>query len=97
MILEIAILHIDPPQAAAFESAYASAQRFLSSADGYLGHELQRCLEVAGKYILLVRWESVAAHEEGFRSSTAYEGWRGLIHPYLLPPTVVEHFERVGR
>jgi heme-degrading monooxygenase HmoA len=34
---------------------------------GYVSHELQRCLEVENKYVLLVRWERLEDHTEGFR------------------------------
>ena len=83
MILELAILHIRPGQSAAFEAAFAQAQRIISSMPGYLGHELQRCLEVQDKYALLVRWRSVADHEQGFRQSPEYPEWKRLLHRFM--------------
>lgn len=65
MILEAAPLQVRPGQAEAFERAFREAQSIIASMPGYLSHELQRCLEREGHYLLLVRWESVAAHEEG--------------------------------
>jgi heme-degrading monooxygenase HmoA len=62
---------------------------------GYLGHELQRCLEVDGKYLLLVRWESVEHHTVGFCGSAAYQEWRRLLHHFYDPFPTVEHFEAV--
>jgi hypothetical protein len=44
---------------------------------GYRSHELQRCIEREGSYLLLVRWDSVAAHEEGFRKSPQYQDGSG--------------------
>jgi len=40
MILEIAILNIQPGQAADFEAAFARAQ---TGMDGYVSHQLQQC------------------------------------------------------
>ena len=72
MILESAALHIRTGQSAAFELAFREAQAIVASMPGYISHELQRCLEREDHYLLLVRWESVAAHEEGFRKSDRY-------------------------
>src|SRR6476661_2588321 len=83
MILEAAFLQVRAGQSQAFESAFREAQALIASMPGYLSHELQRCLEREGEYLLLVRWESVAAHEEGFRKSPQYAQWRKLLHPFF--------------
>ena len=67
MILEQAILDVKPQETKQFEAAFARAQRIIAASPGYLSHELQRCIEREGQYLLLVRWESVEAHEVGFR------------------------------
>ena len=95
MILESAILRIRTGQSAAFERAFRDAQLIIASMPGYISHELQRCIERADYYLLLVRWESVAAHEEGFRKSARYEEWKGLLHHYYEPFPTVLHYESV--
>jgi heme-degrading monooxygenase HmoA len=92
MILEAAMLHIRTGQSQAFEAAFARAQSIIASMPGYLGHELQRCLEVEGKYLLLVRWRSVDDHEIGFRQSPEYQEWKRLLHHFYEPFPIVEHF-----
>ena len=69
MILESASLQVKPGESADFEAAFRVAERIIASMPGYRSHELQRCLEREGYYLLLVRWDSVEAHEEGFRKS----------------------------
>lgn len=96
MILEAAPLQVRPGQSQAFEAAFREAQSIISSMPGYLSHELQRCLEREGQYLLLVRWESVAAHEEGFRKAPGYQRWRQLLHHFYEPFPTVLHFEAVG-
>lgn len=93
MILEVAILQIRSGQAREFESAFEKAQSIIASMPGYIGHELQRCLEVTDKYILLVRWQSIEDHEIGFRQSSQYQEWKRLLHHFYEPFPVVEHFE----
>ena len=56
MILEVAILNVNPEKISEFEASFRKAQEIISSAKGWLGHQLQRCLEVPNRYILLVRW-----------------------------------------
>src|SRR5271163_584434 len=95
MILESAPLHIRTGQSAAFERAFREAQTIIASMPGYISHELQRCIEQEGHYLLLVRWENLAAHEEGFRKSSQYQDWKKLLHHYYDPFPTVLHYESV--
>ena len=95
MILEAAFLQVRPAQSEAFERAFREAQTIIASMPGYRSHELQRCLEREGQYLLLVRWDSVAAHEEGFRKSPQYQAWRKLLHHFYDPFPSVYHYELV--
>jgi heme-degrading monooxygenase HmoA len=95
MILESAALQIRTGQSAAFERAFREAQLIIASMPGYISHELQRCLEREDHYLLLVRWESVAAHEEGFRKSERYQEWKRLLHHFYDPFPTVLHYECV--
>lgn len=96
MILEAAFLQVRPGQQAAFEAAFREAQAIIASMPGYRSHELQRCLEREGEYLLLVRWDSVAAHEEGFRKSPQYQRWKQLLHHFYDPFPTVLHYEAVN-
>ncbi|MEO6279922.1 antibiotic biosynthesis monooxygenase [Roseateles sp.] len=95
MILEIAQLQVRDGQGAEFEAAFVSAQAIISAMPGYLGHELQRCLERPGHYMLLVRWRTVEDHEIGFRQSAGYQRWRQLLHHFYDPFPTVLHYELV--
>ena len=93
--------HADPStdragQSAAFEAAFLEAQRIIAAMPGYLSHELQRCIERPGEYVLLVRWESLEAHEIGFRKSAQYQEWKRLLHHFYEPFPVVSHYEAVA-
>ena len=96
MILEVALLDVKPGYESDFESAFARAQSIISSMDGYVSHELQRCVENSSRYVLLVRWKTLADHTEGFRGSAEYEEWKRLLHHFYDPFPAVEHFESVG-
>src|SRR3954463_13501670 len=96
MILEAVVLQVRTGQSPAFEAAFREAQKIISSMPGYRSHELQRCLEREGQYLLLVRWDSVAAHEIGFRKSPEYQHWRKLLHHFYDPFPTVLHYEPVA-
>lgn len=96
MILEIALLQIRPGQTAAFEAAFAQAQRIVAGMGGYVRHELQRCVEDRQRYALLVWWETLEDHTVGFRGSPEYQEWRSLLHHFYDPFPTVEHFVRVA-
>jgi heme-degrading monooxygenase HmoA len=95
VILEAALLQVKPGLEADFEAAMREAAPLIASTPGYISHEVQRCLEVQGKYILLVRWQTLEDHTIGFRGSAAYQEWRRLLHHFYDPFPTVEHFEAV--
>lgn len=96
MILEVAMLQVKPGEGPAFERAFAEAQDIIASMPGYLSHQLQRCLEVPDKYVLLVEWETLEHHTVGFRQSQPYQEWKRLLHRFYDPFPTVEHFEIVA-
>lgn len=96
MILEIATISIDPQKEGAFEQALDQAQSILTQAEGYLGHEFQSCVEESGQYVLLIRWESLEAHTEGFRKSPLFTKWRALIGGFFLKPPSVLHYSTIN-
>ncbi|GAA3404834.1 antibiotic biosynthesis monooxygenase family protein [Paenibacillus hodogayensis] len=95
MILEAAILRVIPGQAAAFEESFRQASPLIAGMKGYVGHELQKCLEQPDQYLLLVRWEKLEDHTIGFRQSPEYQQWKALLHRYYDPFPTVEHYEKV--
>jgi heme-degrading monooxygenase HmoA len=95
MILEVAILNVIPEKTAEFEAAFKSAQEIISSIKGHLGHQLQRCLEVQNRYILLVNWQRLEDHTIGFRGSPKYLEWKRLLHHFYSPFPDVEHYSMI--
>lgn len=95
MILEVTHLQVIPGQATAFEQAFAQAQRIISAMPGYAGHQLQRALHDPHHYLLLVNWQRLEDHIEGFRGSPQYQEWKALLHHFYDPFPSVQHFEGV--
>jgi heme-degrading monooxygenase HmoA len=95
MILEVAILNVRFGEGPAFEHAFGQAQEIIAAIPGYLSHQLQRCLESADKYVLLVQWRTLEDHTIGFRQSPQYQEWKRLLHNFYEPFPIVEHYESV--
>jgi heme-degrading monooxygenase HmoA len=93
MVLEHAVLEVIPGQEQAFEEAFAQAKSIISAAAGFGSLRLSRCLEAPSRYVLLVEWDTLEAHTEGFRGSAGYQDWRALLHHFYDPFPTVEHFE----
>ncbi len=95
MILEVAILDVIPGQESEFQAAFANASPIILSMQGYVSHQLQRCIEKQNRYILLVNWEKLEDHIIGFRGSEGYQEWKKLLHHFYDPFPTVEHYELI--
>jgi heme-degrading monooxygenase HmoA len=55
-------------------------------------------MEVKGKYLLLVQWETLEDHPIGFRQSKEYQEWKNQLHHfYNLFPTVEQEKKSLNR
>jgi heme-degrading monooxygenase HmoA len=95
MVLEVALIDVVPGQEDAFAAAYAEGHGVLAGTPGLRSVRMTRGIESPSRFVLLVEWDSVAAHEENFRATERFTTWRSLIGPYFAAPPVVEHFTDV--
>ncbi|TJY43879.1 antibiotic biosynthesis monooxygenase [Cohnella pontilimi] len=95
MILEVATLKVKPGTSSDFESSFRKACKILTAAEGYIDHELHKCVEEADKYILLVRWNRLSDHTVTFRDSEGYQQWKALLHHFYDPFPTVEHYVQI--
>lgn len=94
MILEIAILQVKAGQEAAYEAALKEAYPIIGQSKGLISFEFQRCIESKGRYVFLIKWETLEDHTVGFRGSAAYQEWRSRLHPFY-DTSLVEHYELI--
>ncbi len=95
MILEVATLNIKAGMSDDFECAFQQASSIITSMPGYIAHDLQKCMELSDRYLLLVYWETLEDHTIGFRQSSKYQTWKELLHHFYDPFPVVEHYYSV--
>jgi heme-degrading monooxygenase HmoA len=96
MVLEHAVLEVVPGREPAFERAFAQAQPLIECQRGFVSLRLERCVDPPSRYLLLVEWETLADHTEGFRRSAEYGRWRELLHHFYDPFPTVDHFRTVA-
>ena len=92
MILEHAVLNVRTGQEKNFESAMGRVRPLIESTPGFQAMELRPCVERQGRYLLLVWWESVEAHTQGFRGSDRYQEWKAALHHFYDPFPQVQHY-----
>lgn len=95
MILEVARIDIRPDRRSDFEAAMREALGLLAESRGFRGAELYRSHEVADRYRLLVRWNTIENHTVDWQRSGAFLSWRGLLRDFFVDIPSVEHMHPV--
>lgn len=92
MVTEIAVLEIAPGSEEAFADAYRKVRHEVAETEGCRSVRLTRAVESPSRFVLLVEWDSVEAHEGNFRASDRFVRWRAAIGPHFARPPQVEHY-----
>lgn len=95
MVLEVALIDVLPGQEDAFAAAYRTAHPILAGTPGCRSVRMTRGIESPQRFVLLVEWDSVEAHDDNFRATDRFTRWRALIGPHFAQPPRVEHFTDV--
>jgi heme-degrading monooxygenase HmoA len=97
MILELADIRIAPGRNADFDAAIRrGVESVIAKAKGFRGYQVHKGIESPERYVLLIRWDTLANHTVDFRESAAFAEWRAIVGPFFASPPQVEHFELVA-
>lgn len=91
MVLEIADIDVSPGAEEEFLTAFGMVRDVLSTTPGCHSVRMTRSIESPSRFVLLVEWDSVQAHEENFRATERFTKWRNAIGPFFAAPPHVEH------
>jgi len=91
MVLEVADIEIRPGEEEQFVAAYRSARDAVAETPGCRSVRMTRGIESPSRFVLLVEWDSVEAHEQNFRATERFTRWRAAIGPHFAAPPRVEH------
>ncbi len=92
MVLEIAQFEITPGRENDFAAAYQVARSLITGTEGCRSVRMTRGIESPSRFVLLVEWDSVEAHEQNFRATDKFPRWRALISPFFAATPQVEHY-----
>ena len=92
MILEHALLRVRSGEGEAFGAAMRSAKPLIEASPGFRFIEVRPAAEDPELFLLLVGWEDIASHRDGFRRSDRYKEWRNRLHRFYEPMPTITYF-----
>ncbi len=96
MVLEIAEFIIRSGQEDEFAVAYEGAAHLVRDTPGCLSMRMTRGVESPSRFVLLIEWENVSDHTEGFRVTASFHTWREKLGPFFAETPRVEHAVDIG-
>jgi heme-degrading monooxygenase HmoA len=89
MILEVADIRIDPSKQAEFDAAILHGLgSVVAQAKGFRGYKVNKSLESPGRVLLMIYWDTLEDHTEGFRGGPLFPQWRAIVGPFFAVPPV---------
>ena len=95
MVLEVADIAVTPGSEDEFRTAYLGVRGLVADSPGCRSVRMTQSIESPSRFVLLVEWDSVEAHEQNFRATERWVAWREAIGPFFARPPVIEHVEDV--
>lgn len=95
MVLEVAVIEVRPGAEQDFATAYRGVSEVLTSTPGCRSARMTQGIESPSRFVLLVEWDSVEAHEQEFRATDRFVRWRAAIGPFFASPPDVQHAKDV--
>lgn len=93
MILELVDIRIQPGKQREFDAAIVrGVTEVISKAKGFCGYRINKGIESAERYVLMIYWQTLENHTVDFRESPAFQEWRSIVGPFFAGPPAVEHF-----
>jgi heme-degrading monooxygenase HmoA len=93
MIIEVTTIIIKENKNLEFESAFENVGQVLAKAEGYISHELQKCIENTNQYLVLIKWNNLEDHTVKFQPSGLFKELGSLISSFFERKPNVLHYE----
>jgi heme-degrading monooxygenase HmoA len=95
MVLERVIFTTQAGSETAFLEGFDAGRHFLEESDGCQTIRLLKGVESPNTFLLLIEWDELASHTEGFMKSPAFESFGALIGPHLEGGPDLQHYEPI--
>jgi quinol monooxygenase YgiN len=92
MVIEIATMKVIPGHEVQLSEACAEGVPLLLAGEACRSVKLTREVASPSRFVALITWDSLEAHERNFMRSDRYEPFAALVVPHLSGPPVVEYF-----
>ena len=96
MVREVATINVKAGTEDEFVAAFQASRELLAGTPGCQSVHLTRGVERPSRFVLLVRWDSLEAHVEGFRGTERFTTWLTHVGPFFDGEPNVEHFTDVA-
>ena len=94
MITEVAIFQAVPGKEEAFAQGIQRGAEVVRRDAGCRSVVIYRCIEDHARFLLVIQWESLEAHTEGFRKSPRFAEYRSHINGLFAEGSpVVHHYQ----
>lgn len=93
MVVEYIRYQVPGPQHGEFLAAYEAAGRDLASAPECLRYEIAQGVEEPDNFVVRIEWESVDAHERGFRNGPSFASFFAKVKPFFGNIREMKHYE----
>jgi quinol monooxygenase YgiN len=84
---------IPEDRADGFLDAYREAGQLLEADERCQSYEVARGVEEPQRWVVRITWDSIEAHEQGFRRSAAFRAFFALVKPYFDAIEEMKHYE----
>lgn len=91
MVTELAEIQIKPGTDAAFLAAIQQAVPLFQRARGCTSMRIEKRVEEADCYLLIIDWETLDNHNVDFRESDDFQQWRALVGGFFAKAPSVTH------
>ena len=88
---EIAEFSIAAGQEEEFERQVLASEPIFAAADGCRALRLHRAVDVPGRFLLLIEWDSVAHHTDRFTTTEGFRVFVESVSPFYAEPPRVFH------
>ena len=96
MIYELVEAEVKPGSEEAFQTAYGEATKLLLRAKGCRSVRMMRGIERPNFFRILVQWETIEDHTQGFRGSPAHQQLIAQTRQHYANPALVQHYTLVS-
>jgi len=93
-VVEIIRYNLPQEKAKDFAAIYREVSKYLAASPHCRGYQVLHGVEEANRFIIVIEWDSIAGHEQGFTNSADFPNFITPLRPYLQYIEEMKHYEK---